>query len=165
MSAKLVTFVYTDGRHPEGRTVQVGPGTVQSLIERGAPIRVLEGEEYLEGYEPPADPEGPEQGEAGDGWPDGYSWESDGAYYAVRDPDGEPVESDAPSGKWHGENAAQEAAWDHEAGEAEDGEADEGDTGDEPDPDQADPDDTSDSEEEPEQEPEEGETSADDGGD
>lgn len=61
--------------------------------------------------------EGEAEEGAPDGWPDGYTWERAGAYYAVRDPDGEPVPSDTPSGKWNGQDAAQEAAWRHARGD------------------------------------------------
>ncbi len=50
----------------------------------------------------------------GDGWPEGVTFDRKGAYFALTGSDGKPIESDAPSGKFLGENAAQEAAWAYE---------------------------------------------------
>lgn len=66
-------------------------------------------------------PDTPAQADADeDEGPMGYEFKASGSYVEVTAPDGEVVESDSPSGKWHGKEAALEAAWEHaEAHEAE----------------------------------------------
>lgn len=48
-----------------------------------------------------------------EGYPQGYGHDQDGAYVTLSAPDGTPIKSEAPSGKWHGEAAAKAAAWKH----------------------------------------------------
>ena len=48
-----------------------------------------------------------------DGYPEGYGHEKGGAYVELTAPDGTPIASEAPSGKWHGDDAAKAAAWKH----------------------------------------------------
>ena len=48
-----------------------------------------------------------------EGYPEGYGHEKTGAYVELTAPDGTPVPSDSPSGKWHGDDAAKAAAWKH----------------------------------------------------
>lgn len=49
-----------------------------------------------------------------DGWPPRITVDQKGSYYALTGSDGKAIESDEPSGKFHGEDAAQEAAWVYE---------------------------------------------------
>lgn len=49
-----------------------------------------------------------------DGWPTGVTFDRKGAYFALTGSDGKAIESDTPSGKFLGEDAAQEAAWAYE---------------------------------------------------
>lgn len=114
MTAERVTFVYTAGPK-EGRRVETGPEKVRGLLDGGAELEVLDGAEHLTGPEPEPAPVTAPASDASDGWPPGYTYERSGAYYAVSSPGGEPVASDSPSGKWNGEDAAQEAAWTHYA--------------------------------------------------
>lgn len=123
MSVRLVSYRYTDGRtRPRpGRVITIGADRVKELLDREAPIEVVDGFEHLGLTPPEPDPEpapepdvAPEdEDDDGDGWPAEYSYEKTGGYVAVWAPDGEPVLSDTPSGKFKGENAAQEAAWKH----------------------------------------------------
>lgn len=118
--------------HTDGRVVENHCSVAHHYITEGLAEAVpgedrdtyhlwlkAQGEEVPE--EPTEEPTEPEVGEAPegemDGWPDGYSFERTGAYLAVFDPDGQPVKSETPSGKWLGEDAAQEAAWKHSRGE------------------------------------------------
>lgn len=127
---KLVSFVYTDGRRrgrnapPADRDlVTVGAERVLKMIEAGIPIRIVAGHEFLGLTAPEPEPEPEEtpepeietapEGDDRDGWPDGYTFRKAGAYLAVFSPDGDAVLSDSPSGKFRGEDAAQEAAWTH----------------------------------------------------
>lgn len=103
MPAKRVRFVYTGGPK-EGNEVTVGPDKVQQLLDAGHPLRVLEGAEHLDRYEPPHD------GDEG-GWPPGYSYDQSGSWYTILDPEGGEV------AKKQGEDAAQKAAWEHHGGE------------------------------------------------
>jgi hypothetical protein len=118
MTQKMVSFVYTDGRTkpPPGYVLTMGEERVKEMLDRGDPIE-LYSEEVAPAPtpEPTPDPE-PEiapEGDEKDGWPDGYTFKKRGAYVAVSDPDGNPVLSLTPSGKFKGEDAAQEAAWLH----------------------------------------------------
>lgn len=117
----LVSFRYTDGRTkpPEGYVVTIGEERVQEMLKRGDPIEVLDGSEPETTPEPPPAPEEKKapEGDKRDGWPDGYSYVKTGAFVAVSDPNGNQVKSSTPSGKFRGENAAQEAAWLHKGGQ------------------------------------------------
>jgi hypothetical protein len=119
--AGLVSYRYTDGRvkPPPEYVIEISAERVKELLAAGAPIEVVAGHEYL-GLPVPVEEPKPEPveevapvGDARDGWPDGYSFKKAGAYVAVFDPDGDPVRSGSPSGKFRGEDAAQEAAWNH----------------------------------------------------
>lgn len=64
--------------------------------------------------EPPEVSASPEQ--SGEDVPEGYTIEMSGAYAEVTAPDGEQVthEADTDNGKYHGKEAAKEAAWEHQ---------------------------------------------------
>ena len=124
MLGGLVSYIYTDGRSkPDDYVVTIGSERVKELLEAGAPIEVVAGHELVGLKVKKPKPEAPKpepvtapEGEDRDGWPDGYTYMKRGAYVAVQGPDG-PVLSDTPSGKFKGENAAQEAAWTHKGGQ------------------------------------------------
>ena len=119
MKNKMVSFRYTDGRTkpPEGYVVSMGEDRVQEMLKRGDPICIV-GEEVAPEPtpEPIPEPEIAPEDDKKDGWPAGYSFEKTGAYVVLYDPDGTQVKSSTPSGKFKGENAAQEAAWLHKGG-------------------------------------------------
>ena len=123
MHGNLVSYRYTDGRlrpHPD-YIVTVGASTVKELLAAKAPIEIVEGHELVglkkkRAPKPDPEPETAPENDEGDGWPAGYSFTRRGAYLAVFDPTGEPILSDSPSGKFRGEDAAQEAAWLHKGG-------------------------------------------------
>lgn len=50
-----------------------------------------------------------------DGWPEGVTYDRKGSYFELTGSDGKRIESDTRSGKFNGEDAAQEAAWKYEA--------------------------------------------------
>lgn len=119
MLGKLVSFRYTDGRTKprKGYVVTMSPERVQAMLAEDAPIEIVEGHEFVSVKAKPVEVE-PEtetapEGDKRDGWPDGYKHTRHGAYVAVQSPEGKAVLSDTPSGKFRGENAAQEAAWEH----------------------------------------------------
>ena len=126
MKNKMVSFRYTDGRtkpHPS-YVINMGEDRVQEMLKRGDPIEVLDGSEDSTPDQDPEDASDTEtdstetapDGDEKDGWPTGYSFEKTGAYVVLYDPDGTQVSSTTPSGKFKGENAAQEAAWLHKGG-------------------------------------------------
>ena len=120
MKNAMVSFRYTDGRTKphEGYVVTMGDDRVQEMLKRGEPIKILDGsEEVAPEPTPEPEPEIAPKGDEKDGWPDDYTFKKRGAYVAVWAPDGDQVNSSTPSGKFKGENAAQEAAWLHKGGE------------------------------------------------
>lgn len=119
--AGLVSYIYTDGRsNPPDYVVTIGSERVQAMLTEDAPIEIVSGHEFVGLKVKPVPKPAPEpvtetapKGDTRDGWPDGYKHTRHGAYVAVLSPQGEVVASDSPSGKYKGENAAQEAAWKH----------------------------------------------------
>lgn len=117
-----VTFRYTDGREnlPPSYRIEIGAERVQEMLDRGDPIEVTDGAELVklpETIDPPPEDEPKTEtapkGDKRDGWPDGYSFLKKGTWVTLSDPDGKAVKSESKSGKFKGEDAAQEAAWLH----------------------------------------------------
>ncbi len=132
MLGSLVSYRYTDGRTkpPKDYVVTMSPERVKEMLDADAPIEVVSGHKLVglkakraKKEEPAEDKPTPEpkettapEGDERDGWPDGYTYTQHGAFFSVVAPDGAFVLSDTPSGKYKGEDAAQEAAWNHKGG-------------------------------------------------